>query len=336
MTHRSYLLALTLVAAALAGCADSGTDTTTTPTGPATTTPTPPATTTPPVTPTAPPGPPDCDEPTAQPAPMGEVMGYREIVVTVEEPSGDDGCFQFVAPAETHAGWTAITLRNNGMAPHIMPIFFLGEHTAAELANATAAAGGKPPEWAEPVGGVGIVTPFQSGTVLVDLEEGNYVFVCFFDGHHTQGMVHELKVEHPPASGHDDVGEHDEGEAPMANYTVTGVDFNFTMPANITPGTHIIAFVNNGTELHEFPLVKLNENTTLMQFLQAVQSPTPSGPPPGAGIGGVNVVAPGKTAYAIVRFTPGDYGLVCFVESESHGGAPHMLLGMTKEFEVSA
>lgn len=332
MKSISMLLALCLAAVALAGCADTTTDdadsgdnTTTTPT--ATTPTTTPATndTDGDLDPDLGEAPLVCDEPTSTPAPMGEKMGYPELVVTVEEPTEGDPCFQFVAPASASAGWTAVTLQNNGMAPHIMPMFFLAEnHTFEDFLAASQT--DDVPEWVVPVGGVGIATPFASGTTLIDLQEGTYVFACFFEGHHMQGMVRALEVT---------AAEGDALDAPVADITFQLQDFGYVVPENLTAGTYVAAFENIGTQPHEAPLIQLAENTTMEEFLAAIESEDPQGPPPGAGVGGVNMMLPGMTAYAIVTLEAGDYGFVCFVESPEHDGAPHIALGMVTQFSVA-
>lgn len=339
--NTKLLVALSLVAVALAGCADEGTDPTPGTTGtPGTTTPagttpagTTPATTTP-VIPTngttngtvnnTPPAPKECPaSPTNES--RGTRMGYPQLVYTVKEPATAADCFAFVGPASATAGWTAVTLQNNGRMPHIMPMFRIeGTRTQAEIQAALMA-----PEnntWAVPVGGVGFATPFSNGTVLLNLTPGTYVMACFFDGHHTQGMWRTLNVTAAPANATPAV-------APTANHTIEMHDFGYNLSGNFTAGTYVVAFLNNGTQPHEAPLVRLNANTTLQQFLAAIENP--QGPPPGAGVGGVNVLAPGMTAYAIVDFAAGDYGLVCFVtDPASH--KPHVALGMARQFSVGA
>lgn len=347
--NTKLLVALSLVAVALAGCADEGTDPTPGTTGTPSTTPagtTPagtapaastPVTTTPvatsPVIPTngttngtvnnTPPAPKVCP-----PSPTNETrgtrMGYPQLTYTVKEPANAADCFAFVGPETATAGWTAVTLQNNGRAPHIMPMFRIeGNHTQAEIKAALLA-----PEnntWAVPVGGVGFATPFSNGTVLIDLKPGTYVLACFIDGHHTQGMWRTLNVTAAPANA-------TPAAAPVATLNVTMHDFGYNV-TNFTAGTHVVAFKNNGTQPHEAPIVRLNANTTLQQFLAAIENPR--GPPPGAGVGGVNMLAPGQTAYALVDFTAGNHGFVCFVtDPASH--KPHVALGMAREFSVTA
>lgn len=323
MKHVTFLMGAVLVAAAFAGCANDSTA------QPPTSTPT---DTTP--TPTlAPPAgnetdneshemPLDCPTPEADNTEAPDVLGYPQLVFTVKEPQGDDECFGFVGPDNATAGWTAITVRDNGMSPHIAPLFFIGNHTLDDVKAAFADE--NQPEWLVPVGGVGFVTPFSSGTVLVNLEAGNYLMICFFEGHFMQGMYRMLTVTGEAAN---------DTAAPEANGTIELRDFNFTV-SELSPGLQIVKVVNNGTQPHEAPLIKLADNTTAEEFLAALENPNATAPPPGTGVGGLNTLAPGASAYAILDLTEGNYALVCFVEDPATH-QPHVALGMLGEFSVA-
>lgn len=251
----------------------------------------------------------------------GEVMGYPELVFTVAEPRDASGCFGFVGPASVRSGWTAITLRNDGAMPHIMPMVRLAGNRTWEDYKASAEAA-TPPAWVVPVGGPGFATPGQNGTVILDLEPGTYVLACHLDGHDRKGMVRPLEVvaeERPPA------------QEPDAEVVFILEDYNFTLPRDFGEGRQVVRFVNRGTEPHEAPVVRLEGNATAEEMLAAILEAREL---PGEGIGGVNVFAPGRDAYAVLDLTPGRYALLCFVESPAHDGAPHVMLGMVTEFEV--
>lgn len=269
----------------------------------------------------------DCTPPAATNATPGSRAGYPEVVFTVKEGSDADPCYGFVGPSTVAAGWTVVTLRNDGKEPHIMPMYKLGEGKnlsdfKAALMDENASA---PPAWITAVGGVGVATPFSSGSNILNLTPGKYVVICFFNGHHFSGMYRELTVT-AASNGTTPAPE------PTANYTIEMKDFAFVVP-NMTAGTHVVKFQNVGNQSHEAPLIRLQGNATMQQFLQAIESPT--GPPPGAGIGGINEIAPGEHAYGLLTLTEGNYGLVCFVEDRATG-APHFAHGMITQFSVAA
>lgn len=253
----------------------------------------------------------------------GTRLGLPELQFTTKDADATDPCFAFVGPRNATAGWNVLSLSYpaGGRTFHIMPMVFIGTHTLDEVLQAFAT--DSQPEWATESGAVGAVTPGQSGSVAVDLKVGSYVFFCPIEGHMMQGMMGVLNV----------TAANDTRVAPTADATITLDDYNFTLPSNVSADVAVIKVVNNGTEPHEAPLALLDANTSMMQFLEAIESPNPTGPPPGALVGGVNAISPGQTVYILVDLDAGrTYGMVCFVSSKSHGEAPHMALGMVAEF----
>jgi hypothetical protein len=223
------------------------------------------------------------------------------------------------------SGWNVITLRHPGMEFHIMPMYFIANHTMEDFVGALSS-GAAPPADMVPAGAVGGLTGGQNGSVAIDLEPGNYAYFCPIAGHMFQGMAGMIQVTQAA----------NESAAPAADTTITLVDYNFTLPADLDANVSVIKVVNNGTEPHEMPLVLLEGNATLDQFLTAIEAETPTGPPPGALVGGVNAIAPGQTVYVLIDLESGQhYGVACFVESASHGGAPHLALGMMDDFTVA-
>jgi uncharacterized cupredoxin-like copper-binding protein len=326
----SLFISLTFVAAALAGCAadESGDNMTTTS----------PVTTTPVTTPTTdnetPDGPPDVDPRClAPPADAAEVnastrLGMPELSFTTSDPSEADPCYRFHGPQNATSGWNVFTLTYPapGQTFHIMPMYFIGEHTMEDVLAAFASSPeGEAPEWAVPSGAVGGVTPGSSGSVAIDLDVGNHVYFCPIEGHMLQGMMGMLAVTEAE----------NETAAPEADAAIELVDFNFTVP-DLTADMTVIRVTNNGSEPHEAPLVKLMGGATMSQFLATLEDPDATGPPPGQLIGGVNAIAPGQTVYLLVDLEAGqDYGMACFIPSPAHGGAPHVAIGpMVVDFTV--
>lgn len=320
MNATTSLVILVALGVTLAGCATTDESTP----GTNATTSTPGTTTSTPVTTTTPtPGvPPECAKPAATNATPTQKAGYPEIVFTVKEPTPGDPCFAFVGPSSVAAGWTAVTFQNDGDELHIMPMYRVNATTTREDVL-TALNSTQDPGWT-PVGGVGVATPGSSGTSILDLDVGRYLLICFVDGHFVDGMFTFLDVTAPTGA---------EREAPTPNATITMRNFEFDVP-NLTAGTHVIAFRNAGNQTHEAPLIRLTGNATIADFVAAATDPNATAPPPGIGVGGVNELAAGTTAYALVTLTPGRYGLLCFVEDPATGKA-HVELGMTKEFDVT-
>src|SRR5438094_5278834 len=117
-----------------------------------------------------------------------------------------------------------------------------------------------------------------------------------------------------------------------APVTVTATDFKLDIPAKMPAGAVTIRLVNNGKELHQAQIIRLDEGKTMGDFQQAVKH---EGPPPGwvRFVGGPNGVAPGQEATSTATLIPGQYLVVCFIPGTD--GVPHIMKGMIQPFEVT-
>lgn len=125
-------------------------------------------------------------------------------------------------------------------------------------------------------------------------------------------------------------------EAPKdmpAAVTVTASDYGFDAPAKIPAGATRFHLVNNGKELHQAQLIKLEDGKTLDDLRTAMKNP---GPPPSwvKWVGGPNGVPPGKEANTTAVLTPGQYAYLCLIPSPD--GTIHLAKGMARPFEVIA
>lgn len=129
---------------------------------------------------------------------------------------------------------------------------------------------------------------------------------------------------------------------------VTAVDYSFSgMPAEVDAGTFAIDFGNDGTELHEMAILRINDGVTegIQELLalpeeEAMAKVTP--------VGGAFAM-PGESDTTFVALEPGRYALLCFVPTGAtpdtmeamesgvfEGGPPHAMQGMISEFTVNA
>ena len=117
-----------------------------------------------------------------------------------------------------------------------------------------------------------------------------------------------------------------------AMVTVTATDFKLVMPAKVAAGAVTVHLVNNGKEMHQAQLVRLDEGKTMADFQQAMKH---EGPTPGwvRYVGGPNGVAPGQEATSTATLTPGNYVALCYIPSTD--GVPHVMKGMIQPFEVT-
>lgn len=239
--------------------------------------------------------------------------------------------YGFQGPDTVSAGWTTLTLENQGEELHHLQLLRLPEGLTLDdllAALAEGEAAGPPPPGLESAGGVGVLAPGGASTAQVNLEEGDYALVCFIPDangvpHVALGMAQAFTVtaaEGPAAS------------EPEGDLTIDMFDFGFDISAPITAGTQTIQVTNSGPQEHEALALQLAPGATVQDFLASFE-PGAEGPPPGLPIGGFQSIADGGRGYFTANFEPGNYSLVCFV-TDVATGAPHAVLGMVKEFTV--
>ena len=119
-----------------------------------------------------------------------------------------------------------------------------------------------------------------------------------------------------------------------APITITASDFKLEMPASVTEGHVSFRLVNNGKELHQAQIVRLEEGKTIADLQNAMKHEGP--PPPWLSfVGGPNGIAPGQEANSIASLSPGRYAMICLIPSPNDG-VPHLMKGMLQPFEVTA
>jgi uncharacterized cupredoxin-like copper-binding protein len=109
------------------------------------------------------------------------------------------------APASLKAGTTAFKVTNEGKEPHEMAVIKLKGATAEQARTFLMTPPGQAPSGPPPfedAGGFQGIMPGQSGWVWLELERGEYAFLCFipspakeFAPHLALGMFSPLKVE---------------------------------------------------------------------------------------------------------------------------------------------
>lgn len=239
--------------------------------------------------------------------------------------------FAFEGPDTIASGMTTLVLHNDGPNLHNLVLIRLEDgKTFADLQAGVAAMKGPglPPGWAVLSGGVNPPDPGSDTEGTLDIAPGNYAVVCVVDApdhvpHMMKGMMKALTVV--PATTAP-------APAPTADLTVSEVDFAFGFSAQPTAGRHVIKVVNNGTQVHEFELIRLAPGKTLNDLMQWGQ--TYQGGLPGSSLGGSAPMVPGMVEYVPMDLTPGNYVALCFMPDPTTG-KPHLAEGMVYQFTIT-
>jgi hypothetical protein len=117
-----------------------------------------------------------------------------------------------------------------------------------------------------------------------------------------------------------------------------GTDYEYEgIPDSVSAGVVTVTFDNQGEELHEIGLVRINDDVDL-SIEELVQLPEEQAITM-VQFSGAAFAAPGESDTTYLELEPGRYGAVCFVpQGTTHehegSGPPHFALGMLAEFTV--
>jgi hypothetical protein len=113
---------------------------------------------------------------------------------------------------------------------------------------------------------------------------------------------------------------------------VTATDFKLDLPAKIPAGAVTMHLMNEGKEMHQAMIARLEGGKTMADFAQAMKS---NGPLPEwvKFVGGPNGIVPGATTTATTVLTPGNYVAICVIPGAD--GVAHAAKGMVTAFEVT-
>jgi uncharacterized cupredoxin-like copper-binding protein len=237
--------------------------------------------------------------------------------------------FAFQGPDTIAPGFTTIRMVNQGPQEHHLILARLSDGYTLDslMAFMQKDPAGVPP-FATWRGAANVVLDGDSTGSTVDLPAGRYALLCFIpdpaDGapHAVKGMTRELIVAGTPTGA----------TGPTASGELRLKDLGYTMPAWVA-GTQTIHVVNDGPQIHEAQLFRLDAGKTAKDYI-ATAAPGYKGPKAGAPVGGSGALSPGLDNYWTVTLAPGTYLLMCYVPGAD--GTPHIMQGMVQEFTVPA
>lgn len=230
--------------------------------------------------------------------------------------------FAYQAPDSIPAGYVAFTLVNDGPGIHHAAIARLDSGKTVKDLAAALGHPGPIPSWAVLLGGPNAVAAGESTNATLMLTPGDYVMLCFVTvpggvPHFEKGMLHAFTVVPSTVATAE----------PVADDSITLVEYAFKFSQPLTTGHHTFAVTNAGVQPHELEFVKLAPGKTAKELIAWLD--TGKGPAPGDPIGGASLEDPGKTMYFSADFTPGNYVLICFVP-DAKDGKPHFMHGMVQ------
>lgn len=134
----------------------------------------------------------------------------------------------------------------------------------------------------------------------------------------------------------DNIDEYMLAECGFEQLEATGVDYEYEgLPDTVPTGVVAVTFTNEGTELHEIGIARINDDVTMPveellaqpedQVFSMIQ------------LMGITFAMPGESETTFMRLEEGRYGAACFIpqgttQDTEGSGPPHFTLGMFAEF----
>jgi hypothetical protein len=258
--------------------------------------------------------------------PSAALAAYPEVAVTVT-----DSDIQ-LASDQIPAGYIRLTVTNTGKEETGVGLAALPEgQSLDQLAQSTPEPGNFIPPFfysTTLAGGPSSVQPGETASQVVHVDAGQWIV-------YAEGNQQPVPVT--VAETADSVTT-----APVADTTITEMDFSFGGVDQIAAGPQVLAVTNEGKQPHMFDFFQVPDGTTMEQ-VQALLA-TPDNATPAAGglqeaditlVPGGQVIlqSNGTTTWMDVDVQAGTYVLVCFVVDPATG-MPHAMEGMVSLFQV--
>ena len=242
--------------------------------------------------------------------------------------------FAFEGSESVEAGFVNLTFTNAGQAPHHVQVARLNDGVTPEQLLAALQQG---PMVALPlvelVGGVGIILPGETRTVVTDLSRpGTYLELCLVENedgvpHLALGMMRFFQV-HAGATAASE-------PSIQPDLVVRMLDFGFEVPARVPTGPQVWQVVNDGPQPHEMAMLRVLPGHTVEEVMAALRDGGEAAAHTLAvPYGGVQAMADGLLGYIDLDLEPGSYIILCFVPDPATG-QPHLALGMLSSFEAA-
>lgn len=280
--------------------------------------------------------------PAAMPQIDARLQGYPTVTVRLTDDA-------IIAPGDVAAGPTVLIVENEEEEPGHAFVFRVPDEVSdAELAStlSSGTVAESTPDWfwtADFLGNADRATTEQPAVALVGIEPGRYVVG---DPFRPVTEFAQFTVPAPALAA---------ANLPEPDLAIELFEMGFSLPDQLEGGPQLWQVRNTGGMLHEMAIFPVPAGATPEQVQEAVSAElaTEFGGDPaearaaidalgGEWVGwssdltaGVGVLSPQAATLAQVNLEPGLYGAVCFIP-EPNSGIPHLMMGMTKVFEVTA
>ena len=235
----------------------------------------------------------------------------------------------FEAPDLIPAGLRHIVFENRGSEIHEAMLVKLPDGMTPTDYVAAVKAGSLFPKGAQDYSGPGLTSPGETVEVWVKVDPGNYLIICWNNGHAKSTPVHPFTVQYATS----------EDEPPKEDVVLKLVDYRFELEGNLRKGRQVIRVETSGPSMHEADFFRLRDGKSVAD-VNRWRKANGRGEPPVDALGGALDSHDIKRVMWLRRdFTPGRYVLHCEMPVTSDSQTTnqqitHADVGMVREIKI--
>ncbi|MEO7455872.1 MAG: hypothetical protein ABIY52_06395 [Gemmatimonadaceae bacterium] len=234
-------------------------------------------------------------------APM-PYMGDAALPGQVIDVVGDN--YFFRAPSTIRPGLTTFRFSSPHGGHELMVYRLDSGYTASDLVKALAE---DAPPHGRKLGGPAFPRIGGSMNATYVLDPGQYVLLCFSTErgdtlrHFQKGMFSALTV----------VGRRVAGRLPAPDLEISLDEYHFTFSRPLVAGRHVMRVANTGNATHELKFLRVLPGHTTEQSINWKRGE----PPVDEQFGAITSVDPGMSIITTMDFPPGDYVVICVLQT---------------------
>ena len=227
------------------------------------------------------------------------------------------------------AGLRHIVFENRGSEIHEAMLVKLPDGMTPTDYVAAVKAGSLFPKGAQDYSGPGLTSPGETVEVWVKVDPGNYLIICWNNGHAKSTPVHPFTVQYAIS----------EDEPPKEDVVLKLVDYRFELEGNLRKGRQVIRVETPGPSMHEVDFFRLRDGKSVAD-VNRWRKANGRGEPPVDALGGALDSHDIKRVMWLRRdFTPGRYVLHCEMPVTSDSQTTnqqitHADVGIVREIKI--
>ena len=235
----------------------------------------------------------------------------------------------FEAPDVVPAGLRHIMFENHGSQIHEAMLVKLPDRMSTNDYVAEVKAGSLFPKGAQDYSGPGLTSPGGTVEVWTRVDPGNYLIICWNNGHAKSTPVHPFTVQYAIS----------DDEPPKEDVVLKLVDYRFELQGNLRKGRQVVRVETPGPSMHEVDFFRLHDGKSVAD-VNGWRKANGRGESPVDALGGALDSHDIKRVVWLRRdFSPGRYVLHCEMpvttdSQTTNQQITHADVGMVREIKI--